>query len=74
MTAERKQVLSHGGLGTRGVLDNTSTMRELEEMRRVTRVYRLEGNHWHSYSLIADDSKVHQPQNMIRDHPKVGTV
>ena len=56
------------------VLDNTSAMRELEEMRRVTRVYRLEGNHWHSYSLIADDSKVHQPQNMIRDHPKVGTV
>ena len=43
LTAERKQVLSHGGLGTRGVLDNTSTMRGLEEMRRVTRVYRLEG-------------------------------
>ena len=43
LTIERKYVPSHEGLSTRGVLDNTSTMRELEEMRRVTRVYRLEG-------------------------------
>ena len=48
---QNNKTSSSSGRCTRGVLDGTSTMRGLEEMRRVARVYRGRTSGTHTYSL-----------------------
>ena len=48
---QNNKTSSSSGRCTRGVLDGTSTMRGLEEMRRVVRVYRGGTSGTHTYSL-----------------------